>query len=43
MMKNETVALLASRNITVEKIAELVYFLQKNYYPDLTISMCERQ
>lgn len=42
MMKNETVALLASRNITVEKIAELVYFLQKNYYPDLTISMCEK-
>lgn len=41
-MKNETITLLESRNITVAKIAELVYFLQRSYYPNLDLSLCEQ-
>lgn len=31
---------LKSRNVTVEDIAELVLFLQKSYFPNLTIDVC---
>lgn len=35
-----TQALLMERGVTKEAIAELVLFLQKDYYPDLTIETC---
>lgn len=31
---------LLSRNVTIEDIAELVYFLQEKYYPNITMQMC---
>lgn len=32
---------LISRNVTVEQIAELVYFLQESYFPNLTLDICK--
>jgi phosphatidylglycerophosphatase A len=33
---------LAKRGVTTKQIAELVIFLQKDYFPDLTLEECER-
>jgi len=33
---------LASRGVTVESIAKVVYSLQKQYLPELTLSTCEK-
>ncbi|MBP1043207.1 phosphatidylglycerophosphatase A [Vagococcus sp. BWB3-3] len=32
--------LLLQRGVTIEDIAELVYYLQKDYVPNLTLAMC---
>lgn len=39
-IKQTTFKLLKQRGITFEDIAELVLFLQKDYYPDLTLDEC---
>ena len=39
-MKEEVLKLMNERKITVEKIADLVYFLQKSYYENLTMDLC---
>ncbi len=40
MMKKTVLELLKQRNITVKKIAELVYILQESYYPHLKLEQC---
>lgn len=39
-MKNAVLALMRERNITLEKIAELTYILQKDYYDSLDMQLC---
>lgn len=39
-MKDKVLKLMSERQITVEKIAELVFALQSKYYPDLTMDLC---
>ena len=39
-MKKAVLELLKQRNITVKKIAELVYILQESYYPHLRLEQC---
>ena len=34
------VQMLKERGVTIKDIAELVYFLQKNYHPELTLKEC---
>jgi phosphatidylglycerophosphatase A len=36
----QTIKLLEHRGVRVEDVAEIVMFLQKNYFPDLTLEMC---
>ena len=33
---------LLKRGVTISQIGELVMFLQKDYYPELTADLCER-
>lgn len=44
-MQNDPVAVTAhkwllERGVTIEDIAELVFYLQKQYHPDLTLDLC---
>lgn len=44
-MQNDPVAVashkwLLERGVTIEDIAELVFYLQKQYHPDLTLDLC---
>ena len=36
VIKNAAVAYLEGRGVTTKDIAELTYFLQKDYFPELT-------
>lgn len=36
-----TLHLLNERGVTINDIAQLVYFLQSNYFPDITVEQCE--
>lgn len=38
---SKALELLENRGVTIKDIAELVYFLQKNYHPQLTLEDCE--
>ncbi|TCS83115.1 phosphatidylglycerophosphatase A family protein [Tepidibacillus fermentans] len=40
-LHQQTLKLLAERNVTTRDIAELVYFLQSKYFPDITLEKCE--
>ncbi len=37
----KTLQLIHERGVTIEEIAELVYFLQSKYFPDITSDQCE--
>ena len=39
-MKKAVLELMKERQITIEKIAELVFILQKSYYENLTFALC---
>ena len=39
-MKKAVLELMQERKITVEKIAELVYYFQEKYYANLTMDLC---
>lgn len=39
-LKEVALQRLGDRGVTCERIAELVYFLQKDFHPDLTINHC---
>lgn len=39
-LKDVALQRLGDRGVTCERIAELVYFLQKDFHPDLTINHC---
>ncbi len=39
-LKNTAIEMLKRRGVTIKDIGELVYRLQKNYYPDLTLEIC---
>lgn len=39
-LKKNAIDMLNRRGVTIEDIGELVYNLQKDYYPDLTIDIC---
>lgn len=39
-LRERTINLLINRGVTINDISELVYFLQKNYLPDITILQC---
>ncbi|KYD18638.1 MAG: phosphatidylglycerophosphatase A [Caldibacillus debilis] len=41
LKENRAKQLLKERGVTVDDIAELVYFLQKSYHPDLKIKECK--
>ncbi|MFD2670534.1 phosphatidylglycerophosphatase A family protein [Marinicrinis sediminis] len=41
-VKAETFRLLKERGIDIREVAELVLFLQKDYFPDLTMQECEQ-
>ncbi len=43
VIKNAAVACLEERGVTTKDIAELTYFLQKDYFPELTEADCEEQ
>ncbi|MBE3595707.1 MAG: phosphatidylglycerophosphatase A [Hydrogenibacillus sp.] len=40
LLRERALALLKARGVTPEDIAELVWFLQKPYHPDLTLDEC---
>ncbi|AQP54384.1 phosphatidylglycerophosphatase A [Vagococcus penaei] len=40
-MKQSAKDVLLSRGVTMKDMAELVYFLQESYVPDLTLARCE--
>lgn len=40
-MKEKAVALIISRGVTIDDIAELVYFLQEKYVKNLTLDVCK--
>lgn len=41
VIKNAAIAALQERGVTTKDIAELVHFLQKDFFPDLTLTDCE--
>ena len=43
VIRNAAVAFLEERGVTTKDIAELAYFLQKDFFPELTEADCEEQ
>ncbi len=43
VIRNAAIASLEERGVTMKDIAELVYFLQKDFFPGLTEADCEEQ
>ncbi len=41
VIRNAAMALLEERGVAIKDIAELVYFLQKDFFPELTVDDCE--
>ena len=41
VIRNAAMALLEERGVATTDIAELVYFLQKDFFPELTVDDCE--
>lgn len=41
VIKNAAIAALQERGVTTKDIAELVYFLQKDFFPELNVNDCE--
>ena len=41
VIRNAAIALLEKRGVATKDIAELVYFLQKDFFPELTVADCE--
>ena len=41
VIRNAAMALLEERGVATKDIAELVYFLQKDFFPELTVADCE--
>lgn len=39
-MLRQTVEMLRERGVTLEEVAQIVYEIQKDYYPDLTLPAC---
>ncbi|TYR81891.1 phosphatidylglycerophosphatase A [Priestia megaterium] len=43
LIENAAITRLEERGVTTKDIAELVYFLQKDFYPELNETYCEEQ
>ena len=41
VIRNAAMALLEERGVAIKDIAELVYFLQKDFFSELTVDVCE--